>query len=219
MEELTEVITASEFHPNECHLFVYSSSKGSIRLCDMRQRALCDEQAKCKCVLYLDIFYSCWETFDPTYQWSDAISAYCNVNGLWCIRVLFVAVFEEPEDPASRSFFSEIISSVSDVKFSHSGRYLLTRDYLTVKVCCDCFASFDALPYRCGIWIWNRDRSKPITCMSIYAQNSAHSTKTIAYSTSSSAVGVAMIGMHSDEMRPTSLGPYLGTCRGYRSCW
>lgn len=45
------------------------------------------------------------------------------------------AVFEEPEDPASRSFFSEIIASVSDVKFSHNGRYLLTRDYLTAKVC------------------------------------------------------------------------------------
>lgn len=44
------------------------------------------------------------------------------------------AVFEEPEDPSNRSFFSEIISSVSDVKFSHSGRYMLTRDYLTVKV-------------------------------------------------------------------------------------
>ena len=45
-----------------------------------------------------------------------------------------LTVFEEPEDPGSRSFFSEIISSVSDVKFSHSGRYLLTRDYLTAKV-------------------------------------------------------------------------------------
>lgn len=44
------------------------------------------------------------------------------------------AVFEEPEDPNNRSFFSEIISSISDVKFSHSGRYLLTRDYLTTKV-------------------------------------------------------------------------------------
>ncbi|RXN29134.1 serine threonine- phosphatase 2A 55 kDa regulatory subunit B beta isoform isoform X2 [Labeo rohita] len=43
-------------------------------------------------------------------------------------------IFEEPEDPSNRSFFSEIISSISDVKFSHSGRYLMTRDYLTVKV-------------------------------------------------------------------------------------
>jgi serine/threonine-protein phosphatase 2A regulatory subunit B len=46
MEELTEVITAAEFHPQECNLFVYSSSKGSIRLCDMREAALCDRHAK-----------------------------------------------------------------------------------------------------------------------------------------------------------------------------
>lgn len=48
MEELTEVITAAEFHPTECNLFVYSSSKGTIRLCDMREQALCDKSAKCK---------------------------------------------------------------------------------------------------------------------------------------------------------------------------
>lgn len=47
MEELTEVITAAEFHPLECNLFVYSSSKGTIRLCDMRSSALCDKHAKC----------------------------------------------------------------------------------------------------------------------------------------------------------------------------
>ncbi|KFU86516.1 Serine/threonine-protein phosphatase 2A 55 kDa regulatory subunit B beta isoform, partial [Chaetura pelagica] len=89
MEELTEVITAAEFHPHHCNTFVYSSSKGTIRLCDMRTAALCDRHAK---------------------------------------------FFEEPEDPSNRSFFSEIISSISDVKFSHSGRYIMTRDYLTVKV-------------------------------------------------------------------------------------
>lgn len=48
MEELTEVITAAEFHPVECNLFVYSSSKGTIRLCDMRAAALCDRHSKCK---------------------------------------------------------------------------------------------------------------------------------------------------------------------------
>ncbi|XP_029798073.1 serine/threonine-protein phosphatase 2A 55 kDa regulatory subunit B beta isoform isoform X9 [Suricata suricatta] len=89
MEELTEVITAAEFHPHHCNTFVYSSSKGTIRLCDMRASALCDRHTK---------------------------------------------FFEEPEDPSNRSFFSEIISSISDVKFSHSGRYIMTRDYLTVKV-------------------------------------------------------------------------------------
>lgn len=43
-------------------------------------------------------------------------------------------VFEEPEDPTNRCFFSEIISSISDVKFSNSGRYMISRDYLSVKV-------------------------------------------------------------------------------------
>ncbi|KAG1468984.1 hypothetical protein G6F56_003524 [Rhizopus delemar] len=89
MEELTEVITAAEFHPQHCNMFMYSSSKGAIKLCDMRESALCDRQAK---------------------------------------------VFEEVEDPAHRSFFSEIISSVSDINFSHDGRYILSRDYLTVKI-------------------------------------------------------------------------------------
>lgn len=46
MEELTEVITAAEFHPHQCNTFVYSSSKGTIRLCDMRTSALCDKHSK-----------------------------------------------------------------------------------------------------------------------------------------------------------------------------
>ncbi|KAF2982819.1 hypothetical protein EK904_001360 [Melospiza melodia maxima] len=54
---------------------------------------------------------------------------------LWHLEVTNRSfIFEEPEDPSSRSFFSEIISSISDVKFSHSGRYMMTRDYLSVKV-------------------------------------------------------------------------------------
>jgi hypothetical protein len=44
------------------------------------------------------------------------------------------AAFEEEEDPTNRSFFSEIISSISDVKFSHDGRHILSRDYLSLKI-------------------------------------------------------------------------------------
>jgi serine/threonine-protein phosphatase 2A regulatory subunit B len=47
MEELTEVITAAEFHPLHCNYFAYSSSKGTIKLADMRESALCDHHAKC----------------------------------------------------------------------------------------------------------------------------------------------------------------------------
>ncbi|KAG1451849.1 hypothetical protein G6F46_010027 [Rhizopus delemar] len=89
MEELTEVITSAEFHPQHCNLFIYSSSKGTIKLADMRESALCDQNAK---------------------------------------------VFEEAEDPSNRSFFSEIISSISDTKFSQDGRYILSRDYLSLKI-------------------------------------------------------------------------------------
>lgn len=89
MEELTEVITSAEFHPNHCNLLMYSSSKGTIKLSDMRSNSLCDSHAK---------------------------------------------VFEEYLDPASHNFFTEITSSISDVKFSHDGRYIVSRDYMTVKI-------------------------------------------------------------------------------------
>lgn len=46
MEELTEVITAAKFHPSHCNVFLYSSSRGSIKMGDMRASALCDKHAK-----------------------------------------------------------------------------------------------------------------------------------------------------------------------------
>lgn len=100
MEELTEVITAAEFHPIHCNLFMYSSSKGTIKLADMRESALCDSHAKRELLVASHL----------------------------------TAVFEEEEDPTQKSFFSEIISSISDVKFSRDGRYILSRDYLTLKI-------------------------------------------------------------------------------------
>ena len=107
MEELTEVITAAEFHPQSCNWFMYASSKGTIKLADMRENALCDQHAK-------RIF-------------SDPIHSK-HLKADRCTE------FEQEEDPSARSFFSEIISSISDVRFSHDGRYILSRDYLTVKI-------------------------------------------------------------------------------------
>ncbi|XP_077210025.1 serine/threonine protein phosphatase 2A 55 kDa regulatory subunit B beta isoform-like isoform X2 [Tasmannia lanceolata] len=89
MEDLTEVITSAEFHPTHCNMLSYSSSKGSIRLVDLRQSALCDTHTK---------------------------------------------LFEEKETPGSRSFFTEIIASISDIKFGKDGRYILSRDYMTLKL-------------------------------------------------------------------------------------
>ena len=88
MEELSEVITAAAFHPIHCNLFMYSSSKGLIKLNDLRQHSR-GEPAK---------------------------------------------LFAHKEDPSKKSFFSEIISSISDCHFSRDGRFIISRDYLTLSI-------------------------------------------------------------------------------------
>lgn len=121
MEELTEVITAAEFHPYQCNTFVYSSSKGTIRLCDMRSSALCDKHSKREVLFH--------QPSGIELDWQPGAPGKKHVSAFFP-----ALVFEEPEDPSNRSFFSEIISSISDVKFSHNGRYMMTRDYLSVKI-------------------------------------------------------------------------------------
>src|SRR5277367_4920142 len=107
MEELTEVITAAEFHPVHCNYFAYSSSKGTIKLADMRESALCDHHAKRPSPL------------------PSSFNKRKTDTGV---------EFEVEEDPTSKSFFSEIISSVCDIRFSRDGRHILSRDFLTLKV-------------------------------------------------------------------------------------
>jgi serine/threonine-protein phosphatase 2A regulatory subunit B len=46
MDELNEVITSAAFHPHHCNMMMYSSSRGAIRLADMREAALCERYAK-----------------------------------------------------------------------------------------------------------------------------------------------------------------------------
>ena len=48
--------------------------------------------------------------------------------------ISFAFRFEEQEAPGSRSFFTEIIASISDIKFGKDGRFILSRDYMTLKV-------------------------------------------------------------------------------------
>ncbi|XP_026449565.1 serine/threonine protein phosphatase 2A 55 kDa regulatory subunit B beta isoform-like isoform X1 [Papaver somniferum] len=43
-------------------------------------------------------------------------------------------IFIENDTPGSRSFFTEIIASISDIKFGRDGRYILSRDYMTLKL-------------------------------------------------------------------------------------
>ena len=42
--------------------------------------------------------------------------------------------FHESNNDPSKPFFSEIVASISDIKFSRDGRYAISRDYLCVRV-------------------------------------------------------------------------------------
>ena len=98
MEDLTEVITSAMFHPTHCHILMHSSSKGTIKIGDMRDRALVDNHA-----LVLSSKSS------PSQGLPGSLSG-------------------------DKSFFSEIVASVSDAKFSPDGRFIVSRDYMTVKL-------------------------------------------------------------------------------------
>lgn len=156
MEELTEVITAAEFHPTECNLFVYSSSKGTIRLCDMRSSALCDRHAR---------------------------------------------LFEEPEDAdmTNKSFFREIISSISDVKLSNSGRYMISRDYLSIKVWDLHMETKPIETYPVSVLVSLYDMHSNLKNFSLYrytntyAPSYAHFMKMTVFLISSSVVGTETI--------------------------
>ncbi|XP_028778290.1 serine/threonine protein phosphatase 2A 55 kDa regulatory subunit B alpha isoform [Neltuma alba] len=50
MEDDFEIITSAEFHPVHCNLLTYGSSKGLIRISDLRQAARCDRSVR----LFLD---------------------------------------------------------------------------------------------------------------------------------------------------------------------
>ena len=52
----------------------------------------------------------------------------------YALGICFFYRFEEQEAPGTRSFFTEIIASISDIKFGKDGRYILSRDYMTLKV-------------------------------------------------------------------------------------
>jgi serine/threonine-protein phosphatase 2A regulatory subunit B len=46
LSELTEVITKASFHPSEGNVFMYGTSRGAVRMGDLRESALCDSHAK-----------------------------------------------------------------------------------------------------------------------------------------------------------------------------
>lgn len=152
-------------------MFIYGSSRGVIKMADMRQAALCDQHAKralvweresrgCRgrqgrraekkgeretqhvvpmnprtlswALLSLSFFLFCltWLTASHPFVFLTRFLAPPPL----LLLLLFSTEFEVEVDEAHRGFFSEILSSIADVKFSPDGRYIMSRDYLTVKV-------------------------------------------------------------------------------------
>ena len=90
MEDLSEVITSTAFHPKEGNIFAYSTSRGCIKVHDLRQSTICNK-------------FRLYES-------------------------------EKVDSKSETGFGSELISSISDIKFSPDGKYMVTRDYMTLKV-------------------------------------------------------------------------------------
>jgi len=88
MDDLSEVITCTDFHPKSCNILVYATSKGLIKMGDLRDSALCKSYTK---------------------------------------------VFEDTESE-NGGFFQELITTISDVKWSPCGNFIVSRDYLTMKI-------------------------------------------------------------------------------------
>lgn len=168
MEELTEVITAATFHPSHCNVFLYSSSRGCIKMGDMRASALCDKHAKGKpatecrfiiiaercralgerntadgiqevCVggscIYLVVLISLqvFSTASVPNQMKYVPVGGCT-DMLSRARMPNTSVLEKPAETSAQSFFSEIVASISDIKSTSDGRYIVSRDYMTLKL-------------------------------------------------------------------------------------
>jgi len=118
LQELNEVISTCHFHPTHCNTLIYGTSRGNIRLVDLRKNALCDKY---------------------TLRTSSVVAASCDIVLLqrFCCFAFFFPEMQYHPVPLvqqEQSFFAEIISSVSDVRFLPGERYVCSRDYLSLKV-------------------------------------------------------------------------------------
>eukprot|EP00924_Labyrinthula_sp_SR-Ha-C_P003428 augustus_masked-scaffold_15-processed-gene-9.44-mRNA-1 protein AED:0.10 eAED:0.22 QI:0/-1/0/1/-1/1/1/0/556 len=113
MQELSEIISCIDFHPSSNNQFLYSSSLGNIRICDLRTKALVDTPSK---------------TFLPPRSSSvQEIQQFpmVDANGN-------EADFGTDQNQAI--FFEEMVRNVTSAKFSKGGRFIISRDYMSIKI-------------------------------------------------------------------------------------
>ena len=117
------MITTAEFHPSSCSLLAYGSSSGLVRLVDLRRSALCDYSVRM------------WVTSALLFLQSLKISVRLCLFVFFKLNCRLLNRFQDRENRLQPStFFTEIISCITDLKFTGDGKYLLTRDYMNLKV-------------------------------------------------------------------------------------
>ena len=113
IEDLNEIITCSTTHPTNTNCLAFSTSKGQINLADLRRNAVCKD--------------SDFLSFQTTDDWcyNSGISRSGSGSG---------GGSGSPTSDTNPGLYSELMKSILDVKFTADGRYIASRDYLSIKV-------------------------------------------------------------------------------------
>lgn len=109
MNELSEIISSLDFHPSSSHQFLYSTSLGNIMTCDLRTRALVDEPSQ---------VFSMKMSNEKTMGASTGDAAGLGAGG----------------EADQQTFFDEMTQNVTAAKFSKGGKFIISRDYMSVKI-------------------------------------------------------------------------------------
>lgn len=140
MENLSEVITTSAFHPKSCNIFCYSTSRGITNLCDMRVNANCDKPLRY------------FKFDDPTYRgfFSEVVASIADAQfsncgncvatrdyigvKLWDTRmdskcILHYQVQDYLKPHLCSMFENDLIFDKFMVSWSHNDRRIVTGSY------------------------------------------------------------------------------------------
>ncbi|KAL4555544.1 hypothetical protein LXL04_038166 [Taraxacum kok-saghyz] len=126
MEDLTEVIISVDFHPSHCNMLAYSSSKGSIRLLDLRQSALCDNHSK----LNLCKYVGCFERMLDAFYTTEPDTEIC-ANMLDALNECLEICGQVLDENQERSIVDEIKQVITRVK-----KHLLNNQLLLLRLIC-----------------------------------------------------------------------------------
>jgi len=146
IEDLTEVITSATFHPQHGNLFIYSTSRGGLRLCDLRDSALCDQSSQSlqsrpdlgsdarSSGFFDEVLASITDVkFNPVNGTYILARDYMNTH-VWDLRkettpVMSISVHDHIRPRLCDLYDNDSIFDKFECGFSHDGRGILTGSY------------------------------------------------------------------------------------------